>query len=269
MFMIKSQWIAAIVVSLTTAAVSYAAPFYLYTTNFDSDVIGQLPAGWTVNSGSVNLANTSVQPQPGRVNVFKVGFTTESYQLRRDYTVHGLNTTGNTLAYEFDVNVDFINGNDSEGWGFYNTNNVTGMFAGAPRILRNGANWRIYNGYYTIAPTDAPYAPAAGGFNFDQWYRMRVEYTATSPSAGFVSYYLGTDYADLRAALGDDLFYTEFYSDGVAQTQNLQTFLLGSVTATGASMMIDNFVVVTPEPASLGAVSLLATAGLRRNRRRA
>jgi hypothetical protein len=120
-------------------------------------VIGQLPAGWTTYSGTVNLANTSVQSSsdPGRANVFKVGFTTETYTLRRGYTVHGLNTTGNQLAYEFDVNVDFINGNDSEGFTFYNTNNVTGMFAGFPRILKNGANWRTYHGYYVIAPADA------------------------------------------------------------------------------------------------------------------
>jgi hypothetical protein len=96
---------------------------------------------------------------------------------------------------------------------------------------------------------------------------MRVEYNATSPSAGTVSYDLGDDYADLRASLVDDLFYTETYSDGVAQTQNLQMLLLGSVPATGASMFIDNLVIVTPEPASLCTLALLgATFGLRRRR---
>src|SRR5688572_30679974 len=150
---------------LIAAALSVAHPIYLHSNNFNYDPLtpGSLPAGWTVRSGTVNPANTSVQPG----GVFRIGYTSESFQIGVSYGPHSLDTAGDLLAYEMDFYVDSIANNGSDGINIYNRNNVTGVLAGNWRALNAGSgNWQLYNEFYTIAPAETPYGPA---FPMDVW----------------------------------------------------------------------------------------------------
>jgi len=272
--MSTARWFAyaALVVALSVSASvpALAAPFYLYNTGFETDTIGQTPTGWTVTSGAVNLTNTSVQTHPtapsGGTQVLKVGQSGEAFELGVTFPAQSLNA-GERLAYNFDINVDFINGNDSEGFLSRAYSTVSRIDAGFPRVLRNGTSWRLYNGN-----SGANSSPAyTANFNFDQWYRLRIEYVASSSSAGQVFWYMGDNALDLQT-LADDLILTETYSGrNLSQTQNILRFDFSNIglNGTGFSMFVDNLAIVTPEPAGLAAIGMGVSAGLLRRRQRA
>ena len=261
---------AALVVALSVSVPASAAPFYLYHTGFETDTLGQTPTGWTVTAGAVNLANTSVVTHPtapsGGTKVLKVGQTGEAFELGVTFPAQSLNA-GEKLAYNFDINVDFINGNDSEGFLSRAYSTVSRIDAGFPRVLRNGTSWRFYNGFGFMNASPAYTA----NFNFDQWYRLRIEYIASSNSAGQVFWYLGDDALDLQTP-ADDLILTETYSGrNLNQTQNIIRFDFANIglNGTGFSMFVDNLAIVTPEPAGLCAIGMVVSAGLLRRRQRA
>ena len=163
-----------------------------------------------------------------------------------------------------------ITGNDSEGMLSRVYSPVSRIDAGYPRVLRNGANWRFFNGNFG-GNSSPPYAPAAGGFNLDQWYTLRIEYQATSSSAGQVRWYLGDHVADLQV-LADDLILTETYTGrNLSQTQNINRFDFANIGIFGAGfrMYVDNISIVTPEPTALAAIGIVMSTGLLRRQRRA
>src|ERR1051326_3723480 len=219
----------------------------IFDQNFDSDIVGQLPSGWTglptVNANAF-VTNSISKSAP---NSFEHTFTAPtSYDVQT--TFPGFNLNGGDpdqrLSYALDVNVANIDNIDSQGFNFRIYNGVSQIDVGTPRILRSSADttkWRFFNGLAGVNGGSF----YVGSFNFNQWYNFRVVISPTSPSSGTADWYMD-----------GALVNTETYSarSPVTQTSNIHIFDIRSVPNTGSSTMyVDNLLIqsIVPEPTSM------------------
>jgi hypothetical protein len=235
---------------------------------YDSDTVGQLPSSWSglpvVNGNAYVTNNVSVSAPNSFANQFTSADTTYTVQTVAP-TTFTLTNIGDWVSYDFDVNVDYIGGNDSEGFSFRLWNATFSQIdTGAPRILRNLTQWRLYNGLVSINGGSA----YVGGWNFDEWHHLRFKTVLDGTSGPGATPYFGRTfwYVD------DVLLNTETWTNrNFNQVREIDTVDIRSVigTVTGARMYVDNMVIeVIPEPSAL---ALLAAGGwilVRRRRSR-
>lgn len=257
----------AVVCLSTTKSYALFGHDVLINQNYDTDTVGQMPSGWsgqrstnffatftgpvsTVNDNAF-VTNSVFDSSP---NSFAIQGTsaagTFSNMLLRTVAPFSFSLTnaGKWISYEVDINIDFITGNDGEGWTFRLWNSdFSNLDVGVPRILRNGSQWRFLTqtgGYQ-------------GGFNFDQWYNLRVQITPLGfdPAANSGD---GSGYGVAHWYIDNSLFYTENYTNRVfARLREIDTFDIRTDirTPTGIRMFIDNLgVEAIPEPSALAFV---------------
>jgi hypothetical protein len=232
--------------------------------NFDSDTVGALPSGWSFSTGSNSGVYVTNNVSSSGPNSFRVPITDSTfYTVQTPFTAHNLanGDPDNRLSYSIDINVDFIDLNDSEGIRLRIWNGTSQIDVGTPRILRNGTQWRFYNGLYTVNGGSA----YIGNFNFDEWHNLRIVINPTTTTSGTADWYVD-----------GVLLNTETYTgrSPVTQTSNLDVFdifpVLDASDATDATVYFDNLLIqaILPEPSS---VALLAVGGLmlvRRNQQK-
>ena len=174
--------------SLGPAAEAASAP--LLAQNFDADATGKLPKGWSVSEPGVADASVQagVEKTPSAPNVFKVAVTGDSpakpYVLGTTFPSHDLDGAHGSLEYSFDVNVEAIETNDSEGVQFRIWSGKSGIDVATPRILRADKEWRLYN-HGSSTGVDHYF----GHFAFKTWHRLRFVIEPSSASAGKVFWY--------------------------------------------------------------------------------
>lgn len=238
----------------------------LINQNYDTDTVGQMPSGWTglslVNSNAFVTNNVFDSSPNSFANQFVLGDPNYTIQTVAPFTVT-LTNVGKWISYEFDVNVDYIGGNDGEGFQFRLWNaNFSQIDVGTPRILRNGAQWRFYNGL--VAQNGG--SSYVGNYNFDQWYNFRVQIELEGTNGPVATPYHGKAYWYVDSVLVN----TETWTNrNFGQVREIDTFDIRPVigTATGARMFIDNLgVEAIPEPSALAFV--VAGAGMFLLRRR-
>jgi hypothetical protein len=230
----------------------------IFEQNFDSDTVGALPSGWS--GASTDNAVVTDSLSLSAPNSFQLStLSSNGFTVQRAFAAHNLASgdPDNRLSYSVDINVDFIDQNDSEGFRFRIWNGTSQIDVGTPRVLRNGANWRFFNGLFSLNGGPA----YVGNFNFDQWYNFRVVITPTTISSGTAHWYMD-----------NVLVNTETYSgrSPISQTSNLDVFDIFQVSdgnpATAARMYIDNLQIqaILPEPSSLALLLAGAAMLLRR-----
>lgn len=231
--------------------------------NFDSDTVGSLPSGWSFTAGSssgVYVTNNVSSSSPNALQVKLVNST--FFTVGTTFPAHNLanGDPDNRLSYSVDLNVDYIDLNDSEGIRLRIFNGTSQIDVGTPRILRNGTNWRFYN---ALAGGNGG-SFYVGNFNFDQWYNFRVVITPTTTTSGTADWYMD-----------GVLINAETYSgrSPVTQTSNLDIFdifpVLDANDATGASLYVDNLLIqaIIPEPSTAALIAVcFGVAALRRKR---
>lgn len=265
--------LSAVVVCTATSWASAANPLILGEWDFDGDTALSAPSstpasatyptdetqqsGWTLGGDTSQLIvvdSGTVAGIPSTPNAFQQAFTTSATSSSVTFPNYDLSATSRSIEWSADIYVDFINGNNSEGWQMRMISRDSSIDAGLMRILRNGTSWRLYNGLQGSNGGGSPYGQ---DFNFDQWYEMRVVIDPDSTSSGKAYTYID-----------GVLQFTETWTGrGLSQTQNIEYFEIISVAGTGARFFIDNLEIAIPEPASAALLALGGLAMLRRKRR--
>jgi hypothetical protein len=259
----------ALVVGLAAgSAVAFEGPNHiLRNQNYDSDTVGQLPSGWsglaTVNNNAFVTNSPSSTAPNSFANQFTSADTTYTIQTVSPFA-YTLTNIGSWVSYSFDVNVDYIGGNDSEGFSFRLWNATYSQIdTGAPRILRNGTQWRLYNPLVSLNGGSA----YVGNYNFDEWHNLRFKTILDGDTGPGGTPYFGRTlwYID------NTLLNTETWTNrNFNQVREIDTVDIRSVigTPTGARIFIDNLEVeALPEPSALALLSIGSLFFLRRSRR--
>jgi hypothetical protein len=211
---------------------------------FDGDAVGKAPAGWSLSQEGQLAATVEagVADAPSPPNVLKINFTSRvtdvSAALVREFPAVNLDGAHGGLEYAFDVKVESIADNDSEGLQFRVWSGVSGIDVATPRILRADKKWRLYT--HAAMPGAQNYY---GDFEIGAWHRLRFVIEPESASAGRASWY-----ADGK------LLYIERYTGRAAvQTSNVHRFEIVSIPGRQDNktvVYIDNLRIGRPEAES-------------------
>lgn len=211
-----------------------------FTQNFDADKAGTLPTGWTLGESSTTAAAVADAAEaPSPPNALRIAFVgralSDPPSLSAEFPEINLDGAHGVLEYSFDVKVESIATNNSEGLQFRVWSGVSGIDVAMPRILRWEQKWRIYN--HSAAPNTGHYY---GDFDFGEWHRLRFVIEPSSPSAGKATWY-----ADGK------LLYVEQYKDRTpAQTAGVHLFTVTPVSGGGENntvVYLDNLRIGPPE----------------------
>jgi hypothetical protein len=220
----------------------------IYSDNFDSDTLGQLPSGWsgsrsglpTVNNNAFVTNNISKSAPNSFKNTYTNAF---SYDVTTSFPGVNLVQFDQGLSYSLDLNVESIANNNSEGFRIGVDNNVHRLDAGSPRILREGTVWSFFNQFNGQNFLSS-------GFNFNQWYNFRVDFSPISPTTGTAFWYMDGTLINTEPYTKPDNTYTP----------NVHIFEILDIPGNSATMYVDNVLIqaIIPEPST---VALLAVGG--------
>lgn len=228
--------------------------------SYDSDTVGQMPASWSglpvVNANAYVTNNPSVSSP----NSFAVSYTNgnANYLIQTVApTTFTLTNVGDWVAYQFDVNVDFLNSNNSEGFHFRLWNgNISQLDAGVARIIANSGGWQFIDAL-------GPYLPTI--YSFDAWHNFRAKVVLEGTNGPVASPYYGKAYW----YVDDALAYTEVWTNkNFNQVREIDTVDIRDVPNLGGRMFIDNMVIeIIPEPSALAFLAMASLMFFRRRSR--
>lgn len=234
--------------------------------DFDNDTVGLLATGWSGLPTSNNKAYVTNNVSVSNPNSFALQYQNgDSSTLISLVTPmqYSLTNAGQWIAYEFDVNVDYINSNNSEGFAFRLWNATFSQIdTGSARILANSGGWQFFNG---LAGQNGGlfYLPTI--YSFDTWHHLRVKILEDGNTGPVATPYFGRTLWYVDNVLAN----TETWTNrNFNQVREIDTLDVSYLINQGARINIDNLVIeAIPEPTALALLFGAGTVLLVRRRK--